>query len=59
MKEDDYKEIIKMLRGIASDAINLKNNFGLSEDDIRNILYKETMIEQYITDEYIYGGNDD
>lgn len=53
MNEEDYKQIIKLLRSICSDAINLTSEFMLDKDCVQSILTKEELIEEMITANYI------
>ena len=49
MNAYDYKTVIRLLRDICKDAINLASNFQLSESDISSILRKEELIEEILT----------
>lgn len=53
MNSEEYKTVIRLLRGIVKDAINLKNNFQLSDGDIRNILAKEELLEELVTESFV------
>lgn len=58
MSENDFKEVIRILRLIASKAIDLKNNGLVQESDILPILRYEELAEEIITKNYIYDAED-
>lgn len=53
MKEQEYKDIVRLLRKISERAIDMKDNGLVSDEDIRPILHYEEIIEELITADYI------
>lgn len=53
MQTDDYKMAIKLLRGIASDAMQLVEEFGLDAGVISTILTKEELVEEILTANFV------
>lgn len=53
MKEQEYKDIVRLLRKITERAIDMKNNGLVSYEDIRPILHYEELAEEMITADYI------
>lgn len=55
MKERDYKAVIKLIRKITYDLIDLSNEFRLNDDDIGRPMRKLQLLEDYITADYVEG----
>ena len=53
MKTEDYKWAIRLLRGIANDAMQIVEEFGLDTGVIAPILRKEELIEEILTANFI------
>lgn len=53
MKEQEYKDIVRLLRKITERVVDMKDNGLVSEEDIRPILHYEELIEELITACYI------
>lgn len=59
MNSEDYKLSIRLLRGIANDAMQIVEEFGLDAGVISTILTKEELIEEILTANFIEEkGND-
>ena len=53
MKTEDYKWAIRLLRGIASDAMQIVEEFGLDTGVISTILTKEELVEEILTANFV------
>lgn len=53
MKTEDYKWAIRLLRGIANDAMQIVEEFGLDTGVISTILRKEEVLEEILTSNFI------
>lgn len=53
MKTEDYKWAIRLLRGIANDAMQIVEEFGLDTGVISTILTKEELVEEILTANFI------
>lgn len=49
MCANEYKTVIRLLRDICRDAMDIQSNFRLSDCDISSILGKEKIIEEILT----------
>ena len=59
MKTEDYKWAIRLLRGIANDAMQIVEEFRLDTGVISTILTKEELIEEILTANFVEEkGND-
>lgn len=53
MKAEDYKWAIRLLRGIANDAMQIVEEFGLDAGVISTILTKEELVEEILTANFV------
>lgn len=53
MNAEDYKMAIRLLRGIANDAMQIVEEFGLDAGVISTILTKEELVEEILTANFI------
>lgn len=53
MSAEDYKMAIRLLRGIANDAMQIVEEFGLDAGVISTILTKEELIEEILTANFV------
>lgn len=53
MNAEDYKLSIRLLRGIANDAMQIVEEFGLDAGVISTILTKEELVEEILTSNFI------
>lgn len=53
MSADDYKMAIRLLRGIANDAMQIVEEFGLDAGVISTILTKEELVEEILTANFV------
>lgn len=53
MNADDYKMAIRLLRGIANDAMQIVEEFGLDAGVISTILTKEELVEEILTANFV------
>lgn len=53
MNAEDYKMAIRLLRGIANDAMQIVEEFGLDAGVISTILTKEELVEEILTSNFI------
>ena len=53
MNSEDYKMAIRLLRGIANDAMQIIEEFGLVAGVIAPILTKEEVLEEILTANFI------
>ncbi len=53
MSADDYKMAIRLLRGIANDAMQMVEEFRLDAWVISTILTKEELVEEILTANFI------
>lgn len=53
MNADDYKMAIRLLRGIANDAMQIVEEFGLDAGVISTILTKEELVEEILTTNFV------
>ena len=53
MSAEDYKMAIRLLRGIANDAMQIVEEFGLDAGVISTILTKEELVEEILTSNFI------
>lgn len=53
MDADDYKMAIRLLRGIANDAMQIVEEFGLDAGVISTILTKEELVEEILTANFV------
>lgn len=53
MNSDDYKLAIRLLRGIANDAMQIVEEFGLDAGVISTILTKEELVEEILTANFV------
>lgn len=59
MNSDDYKMAIRLLRGIANDAMQIVEEFGLDAGVISTILTKEELVEEILTANFIEESKED
>lgn len=59
MNADDYKMAIRLLRGIANDAMQIVEEFGLDAGVISTILTKEELVEEILTSNFIDESKED
>lgn len=59
MNADDYKMAIRLLRGIANDAMQIVEEFGLDAGVISTILTKEELIEEILTTNFVDESKED
>lgn len=53
MNSEDYKLSIRLLRGIANDAMQIVEEFGLDAGVISTILTKEELVEEILTANFV------
>lgn len=53
MSAEDYKMAIRLLRGIANDAMQIVEEFGLDAGVISTILTKEELVEEILTANFV------
>ena len=53
MKTEDYKDSLRLLRGIIEDCFDITEEFHLSKEVIEPILGKEAAIEEILTNNFI------
>lgn len=59
MNSEDYKMAIRLLRGIANDAMQIVEEFGLDAGVIAPILRKEELVEEILTANFIDESKED
>lgn len=59
MNAEDYKMAIRLLRGIANDAMQIVEEFGLDAGVISTILTKEELVEEILTANFVEESKED